>query len=636
MTTDETFQIRTRRPQGGALVLALGNPVEPASALAEAVLTALDAGEGWTSHDDECWWWYPSRLAVRLLCEAADLAPVVRADIRVVTGAVPTEDLFRWLSDLNAHAAGWWWWLDTATGDVHCSITCLAQVEAWWWPSVLLCMLPHAVTVADAMADELARASRGSICNQEHPQRGARGNVDGWLPGVRLGPRDLTASLDLRILDGELARLDAALDVICSPLQHQQWQPLHVCVADASGEPRIVLRRHWHPQQGWGWQFATVSAFVASSSAGAASLRALAAQLNAAQAVSTAPVNRFGGWTYADGLGLAHLTFVPAFVLDSIMADAGPTIGDVAALMLDPHLRLADLEIADALPLPNDVERRPTADGMLDELGQVGWKTGPIGWSYVDPNGRPPQPTKDVPQATWTDLVPAALWTTPRHLPLCSFGIFNPMGPTVSSLEVALVPSTGGALAVSLYLLMRHPHLPEAHWLGDAEDLDGLAALVTETLADPEGRVLGNGPEWLDVFAEADALLAHAVLAGVRCFASAREDVDWRATADDLVRHAINPWARVSEHEAPLQSSPWPAEADPIDCWIEAITDDAVIAGHQLFLRSAWEGAKAYRQSDWDPSAAQQAADAARAVAEERIDAELVRQAAPGTADADA
>lgn len=357
---------------------------------------------------------------------------------------------------------------------------------------------------------------------------------------------------------------------------------------------------------------------MATSPAGAGSLRELAARLNAAQAEPARPGNRFGGWTYAGELGLAHLTFVPAFVLDSIIAGAGPTIGDVAALMLDVHLRLSDLDVADAAPLPDDVEHRPTADGLLDELGQVGWKSGPIGWSYVDPNGRPPSLSEEASQAMWTDLVPAALWTVPRHLPLCSFGIFNPMGPTVGSLEVALVPSASGALTFALYCLMRHPHLPEAHCLGHAETGGELAALITDMLADPEGRVLGSGPEWLDVFAEADA-----VLAGVRRFASAREEVDWRAIADDLVQHALNPWARVSAHDAPRRPSPWPADADSIDCWIEAITDDGVIAGHQLFLRSAWEGARAYRQSDWDPTAAQQAADAARATVEERLDAEF-------------
>ena len=41
--------------------------------------------------------------------------------------------------------------------------------------------LPWAVTVAESMADELARAAAGTVCVREHPERGVRNSVDGWI-----------------------------------------------------------------------------------------------------------------------------------------------------------------------------------------------------------------------------------------------------------------------------------------------------------------------------------------------------------------------------------------------------------------------------------------------------------------------
>ena len=71
-----------------------------------------------------------------------------------------------------------------------------------------------------------------------------------------LGARDLSASLDLWLTDAEIARMDAALDVICGCTRHHVGcsVPLEALVLDDDGDPRLMLRRHWHPQQGWGWQ----------------------------------------------------------------------------------------------------------------------------------------------------------------------------------------------------------------------------------------------------------------------------------------------------------------------------------------------------------------------------------------------
>jgi len=192
------------------------------------------------------------------------------------------------------------------------------------------------------------------------------------------------------------------------------------------------------------------------------------------------------------------------------------------------------------------------------------------------------------------------------------------MGPTVNSLEVALHGTPSG-LAATLFHVMRHPHLPKITRLGTVNDVDQIPPLIKTVLGqrNPESSILGSGPEWMDIWTHEDAILA-----GLRTFAEADHDTDWRTKADELIAYALMPWGRVSPREA-SNGTVFDDDADPIDCWLAAITDDAVIVGQKLFMRSAWEGALAYRKSQWDDNAAQRAADSARNGAHERLDAEL-------------
>ena len=614
VTAEDTYSITTLRPEGGAVGRALAAGDRRAEATVEALLAKMDAGEGWTWRDGEQLWWYPSRLRVLLTFREAssDLPATVRADIRVVTGAVMSPELLALLSDLNVHAAGWWWWLAPDHRDIYCSITCVSEPQTWWWPAVMFDALPYAVTVAESMADVLAEVSHGRVCVEAHPQRGLRPSPDGWILGCRLGPRDLSASLDLWFFDAELARMDRALSLICGPLGHEVFRPLEARVHDELGEPRVLLRRQWHPQHGWGWQLATVTGLVASRAENAAALREVAARLNTEQSLEDPQVNRFGGWSYVEGAGLVHLSFLPASILDQIVHAASTSIGDVAALMLDVRTRLKDGHQAGQVSLPPDVSQEPVGEALLDALSEVGWRAGPVGWSYLDPDGIAPTEPSAGPEPRWADTAPLPLWTVPRHLPICSFGTFNPAGPTVSSLEVAL--SGDAELPYCLFFVMRHPHAPEVRRLGEARDGEELEELVSDALAetDPEQRLCG-AIEWLDIFS-----MRAAVLDGVRRFAAAQEDADWRGEAQFLLASPLNPWARGAggSQRAQVTSD----GSDPIDGWINALTSPAVIAGQQLFLRSAWEGATEFREGNLDQ--AERAAQGARAPVYERLNAD--------------
>lgn len=617
MADEEGFEVQTRRP-GTAIVLALESGDTRAGALAELIVQGSDGEEGWVTHEPGCWWWFPARLAVQVRYSPPGPGAQVEARIHVVSGAALTDDLSRWLNYLNAHSLGWWWWFDDAQGDVYCSVRCCAEPMAWWWAFILSRVLPHAVTVSEAMAERLANAGLGTVATAAHPERGPRPRPDGWLLGVQLGPRDMSASLDPWIAESELSRLHAALASITGTDSHEVSAPFRVVIKDTEGEPIIAMRKHWHASWGWGWQLTTLTGIQAPGRRFGAEAGRLAASLNREQATSGGPANRFGGWVYDQDLGMTHVTFLPALLVDMLTSMAGPTIGDIAALMVDAPQRYADLDRIgrelDRIPLvPESIPQ-----GIDSLLQSMTYRLGPIGWSYeICEAPAPASSIDDTSADSWAADQPDLAWNVPKHLPICGFGVFNPMGPTVSSLEVSLRASESG-VGFALFHVMRHPHSPAVTLLGTGDDFDELGPLIQGSLAfrGPDS-VLGGGPEWVDIWAH-----DQDVLDGLRAFAEEDGEADVRAIADELMNHALTPWARVSGADSAV-SSAWGPDADPVDCWLAAITNYAVVTGQRLFMRSAWEGALSYRKSRWDAAVAQRAADAARNAASERLEADV-------------
>jgi hypothetical protein len=299
---------------------------------------------------------------------------------------------------------------------------------------------------------------------------------------------------------------------------------------------------------------------------------------------------------------------VPAVEIAKVVDVAESTAGHVAALMMDIGTRMDDCAKLEATAQPSRsgplVMFEISEELASSELKMVNLKVGPIGWPYLDQRvqhrvlggwrGSPDPSSEDN----------ADCWLLPRHVIICSFGIFNPMGPTVNSLEAAFVKPFDGDPYWDLYWLLRHPLSPQLTHLGSASLDEGLDALITASLAetDPNSSVFGSGPDWLDIFSHDEA-----VLDGARRFAAGKPDTDWRLEAMALIVHSSDPWQRITSGVSGEEFD-WPAEVEPIDGWLHAVTKPDVIAGHQLFLRSAWEGATAYMDSRWEDSEAAQAA----------------------------
>ena len=140
-----------------------------------------------------------------------------------------------------------------------------------------------------------------------------------------------------------------------------------------------------------------------------------------------------------------------------------------------------------------------------------------------------------------------------------------------------------------LLFVLRNPFGPEIEEWGRATagDDDHLAALISDALSVNDQGPMGPGPEWMDIFEHEDA-----VIEGVVRFAQASDSVNLAARGAELLHYSANPWARINRMDGQV-NLPERALSDPIGFWVDAITDREVVAGHQLFVRSAWEGSKA-------------------------------------------
>jgi hypothetical protein len=289
-----------------------------------------------------------------------------------------------------------------------------------------------------------------------------------------------------------------------------------------------------------------------------------------------------GGWVAARDFGFVRQMFIPAQVIEAVLRDGSTTFGAIAAFI---HAMFETLYTREEENVEINSEAPSDHNNFFsNEMNFLNMKTGPLAWSFF-------LPAKEQPFfGDWdredNELAIRLEWSIPRHILICSFGIFNPVGPTVSSLEIGADGTTW-----NLYFVLRHPFGAEVRLLdscamGDGEKI--LPQLVIDALKSHDQGVMGSGPDWMDI---SSPVFTDAVLEGLRLFAETDEETNWHLESKKIIAGQGNPWRRLmvdaeNAEEITIDGS--------IETWIELVTDPAVISGHQLFIRSAWEGAKVY------------------------------------------
>jgi hypothetical protein len=237
-------------------------------------------------------------------------------------------------------------------------------------------------------------------------------------------------------------------------------------------------------------------------------------------------------------------------------------------------------------------------------------RTGPLGFQYRLPANDQVTPVSGDAGDDESN------WLIPKHHILANFGIFNPAGPTVGSLEVGIRDEVQ-----YLFYVVRHPFSPECVFLASASLDQGVHAF-RDGLQHWFSNNQWSPIDWMHVYEED---LEEPIRQGLIDFALHLEPDELRRHVETH-RATDDPWIRVSSVNEPRLSS----STDPLEDWVPGIGSDLNFANYQAFLKSAWEGAKVFAVEP-DPSLAQSTADFVASSVKERCfaDAEQLRDLNP-------
>lgn len=591
----------TLRPTSGPVGEVYAHHEHLGERMLEWLVDGLDGGEGWSWGDESGVSWLFGQRSLTLTVRADPETGEEFVDASVVVTEQVTslsDDLALLLNHLNKWSFGWLYWFDPTSGSiVSTSRARVAQAE-WWWGVVMNRLLSHQVNAAEVAAPLIAATAGGVEAVRSHPARGTRPDLDGWLGGVRLGPIDLSSALDQFISWYDVLRFVDTLEDIAATSVELVDVSFVAGFDDRRGAPERWIHKVWNPHVGWSWQFAHIDGHPDECDPNdAVALARDAAHRNTKIGLSVESRCRFGGWLAADNIGLVSRSIVLPMAMEEVLDHSGETAGSAVAFM---SWILNDGPIS--TPGPKDWRSAISALHRIDFAGP---------WSPVLPPSN-----NDGDDDAERD---STAFASPRDDIVCVWGIFNPNGPTVGSIELSY--SNAGAI---VWYVQRHPHVPDIRplleYVGDLQSEDFNQVLQTtifDAMANPDESILGTWPHFMVIYADQlstpihDGFIAHAV--------ATRTAQSMIMAAEALDCGADDPWYRVTRRMNETQVTDEHSDGDegfagsPEDAaeqlW-NVVTSPDVVAGHQLFMRSAWEGAQAYRQSGWDPAVAQGTTDA--------------------------
>ena len=225
-----------------------------------------------------------------------------------------------------------------------------------------------------------------------------------------------------------------------------------------------------------------------------------------------------------------------------------------------------------------------------------------------------------------SDCIAPYLWDTPTSL-LASYGIFNPAGPSVGSLEMAVSQEFDQALLIER---LRHPHFPHIIVHALIDDIHLLDEFVGKVIEKFNWSTL----DWFEIVKDTEDF-NEAVLKGLTKFGERLEKEENRDLRQEAIRLQFPPWERLAiptekklvklfdtglfKEEFFLQNDDleldYAHHLSDVDFWTTALISSSNVDHHIKFLRSAWEGSKLFQI---DVAQAQSVADTITAWVETR------------------
>ncbi len=623
---------RTFRPNREVVgVLEGGDPGEYL-----ARVFALLEPNGWHVKTETGFSWIPHRLwhdveVTRISFRGEDRF-ACRSTLVVAAGAEEPLLLAGMANYLNQRPFGVCAIADLEQNELRVISAVVLDPSLWFVVELFERSMMRGIGVAEQAALWLPDVANSRELWAEHPERGRRDEPDVLTTidvDATLAPPEAATGLwwseeELRSYWAAIRSLardvpDEAL--LVEPVPAGSWRsssrlerPVYTAVLDASCE--IVFREADHPDFGRGLELHVATGFAvdgADSAAGGPApgtsswdAYAIVNVLNRSWLDSQPPAV-LGGWTSWRGQ-LHHSSFVfpeDGRILQQIAAgQAGQVLAVFQEVLLETLLTDAAAVISnnrDHLPETFAIAPESNWRGVAENAGMhplLGVTLESLG---IDPNEHPRNELLEAFELPGLERM--------HRMQIAQFGIFNPSGPSVGSIDVAVDYVSQCGLVV---LRTRHPWSRSAvvRAVIDQDGFNHLDRILESLVADLDWALF----DWFESASGFESDNA-AILRGLRRFAQR-----FVADGDELDRAARrmlvpwSPWQRLEDELPEL-----PPGDDPVDVWLHGVVDPFHIDSNVAYFRSAWEGAVAYRASEFDPGVAQDVAN--RCIAE--IDARM-------------
>lgn len=644
----------TYRPDNG-LVRALAADDLP-SAVLQHMRDRLAPGQ-WAVDFEDGFWWIPHRLqhSVEVL-RRDDVWDegrwVCRSTVTLVEKVEDQTNGIAMAQYLNQRPFGASVWMDLGTDSIKATSWTTLDPQYWFLAHCFQEAVAQKIGICEHFAPRLAELVSGEAPCVSHPVHGLREEPDEFVkdrfwpcasPEVTLGTwwsrneirtfrnflSDQLVHIDPTVYDVDAT---AARNLVTDFKLQGLWRrPLS---GDNDLEQRIVghVGQTDHPDLGRGIEILVSTPFDFGSDTdmsgpprSSPAVQHLANSFNEEEHLSCKPAFGISGWTaWRDQICLS--TF--------IQGETITTIQHLTAMAAPPESASSSIGVALGVITARASERLHTPALFLEfwNFHDLEWSlTQDSRWAGVNENagywsllaedraafdaaaaGLPLNVLAEPIRIDPSDPSEPAqdLWGLQHTHLLASFGIFNPAGPSVGSLELSINYESGQALLLER---LRHPFSPHliVHALIDQDGFLSLNDLVEGVIT----RLQWGGLDWFEVVATPTEGLEEAAFQGLLAFGQRITETDNR----DLRREALAlliplpPWKRLSlsaeeltHHWAERDSFD---EIDDLDLWALTLMNPINIDNHIKHLRSAWTGSEAYFAPPNDPDLAQRLVD---------------------------
>ncbi len=609
-----TFQ--TVRPTSDPVAVALSAD-DPRSAFLDLMRDRLGPGR-WAFPIDNGFAWVAYRLKHSIECfNNDDGVLVARSTFVLVENVTDVGQALNMVGYLNQRSFGGALWFDFGAGTICLTTVAHLDPRSWWNAYLFGSIVPRLVGICEHLAPRLADWVDAEVALAAHPEHGLRTDPDQfcgehtmdtyvpeagaglwWSAREVLGFREVVDSL---VSDGG-GRIEWPVDPLPGTL-----------LSDSMGTTaRLPMGEGWlqatvgeadHPDLGLGLQvlLSLSVKFAGTAPDGVDEVQPrsmdamfVANELNRLVAVCCPAPLTLAGWTLWDNQ-LHQATYVQPEVVRMLQSAAQPTVGEALGLLV------RDL-IVNVDPLRFLLGHEDNADVEWAHIEEVSWRGVGQNAGYksllVNEAECVPRAIEGLPVNTLlsepVDL-DDELWALQSNHLVMTMGIFNPVGPSVGSIELAIDYNLQRGLLVER---LRHPFSPSIR-LWAVLDRDGFASLddFVELLIE---RLPWSTFEWVRIL-DSDPAVASSVERGLLRFIK-RRDLDLATEAQRLIDGMVNPWIRLDRQYVP-SGSLQEFDGDSADLWLEAVTHPAVVDSCLAHLRSAWEGAKAFVRDPNGPEA---------------------------------